>query len=118
MKFSQFSKYLQRLESTSKRLEMTAILTEFIEELGTDEVDKGLYLALGYLKAPFESEKFNIADKMMAKILNRAYNKELSEIQTLYSKLGDKKVCLRLPKPLEQAHRKQKLLNFPLSSKS
>lgn len=73
MKFNLFAEYLQKLENTTKRLEMTAILAELIEALDVDEVDIALYMASGYLKAPFESQKFNIAEKMMAKIVTQTY---------------------------------------------
>jgi DNA ligase-1 len=89
MKFSQLAKYLQKLEDTPKRLEITAILAELIEKLKKNEVDKGLYLSLGYLKAEFESEKFNIAEKMMAKVLAQAYDATEQEVKKKFSSLGD-----------------------------
>ncbi len=66
MKISEFAKYMERLDATPKRLEITAILEEFIAklDLADNEVEKGVYLSLGYLKAPFENPKFNIAEKI------------------------------------------------------
>jgi len=87
MRFSKLANYLSQLEDTSKRLEMTAILTELIEELPQEESDIGIYLALGYLKAPFESIKFNIADKLMIKILEYTYSRD--DLQKQYAALGD-----------------------------
>lgn len=89
MKFSQLALYLQKLEDTTKRLEITSILTDLIKNLSPDEVDKGIYLSLGYLAAEFESEKFNIAEKMMIKVLAQAYETSTAEIQKLYSESGD-----------------------------
>ena len=73
MQFKKFAQYLQKLEETTKRLEITAILKDLIEKLDAEETPKALYLASGYLKAPFENEKFNIAEKMMVRILTQAY---------------------------------------------
>lgn len=97
MKFSLFAKYLQKLEETTKRLEMTDILTELISRLNPEETDKAIYLASGYLEAPFEGIKFNTADKLMIKILEQTFstpenikqNNLKNKIQTLYKKSGD-----------------------------
>jgi DNA ligase 1 len=94
MQFSKLAKYLQRLEDTTKRLEMISILAELIEALDQDETEEALFLASGYLKAPYEGVKFNIADKMMARVIAEAYsNKEKQysqeEIINLYKSHGD-----------------------------
>jgi len=47
MKFTVLADYLDRLESTSKRLEITAILTELISNFDVEETEKGVYLILG-----------------------------------------------------------------------
>jgi DNA ligase-1 len=94
MKFSEFSKYLKRLEETTKRLEMTDILSELIENLEVEETDKAMYLASGYIGAPFEEIKFNIAEKMMIKAIEQTFStpKEpdiKDRIQDIYQKTGD-----------------------------
>ena len=94
MKFSKLAKYLQRLEETTKRLEITYILTNLITDLSSDEIDKAIYLASGQLEAAFESVKFNIAEKMMTKIIEQAFstpkeNNLKNKISNLYKKTGD-----------------------------
>ena len=64
MKFSEFAKYLQKLEQTSKRLEITTLLAELFKKLAKDEVDLAVYLSQGGLKALYENPKFNMAEKM------------------------------------------------------
>ncbi len=86
MKFSKFSEYLDRLEKTPKRLEITTILSELINELESSEAGIAIYLSLGYLKAPFENKNFNIADKLMVKILEQASGEDA---KILYAQLGD-----------------------------
>ena len=54
MKFSELSKYLQKLEDTTKRLEMVDILSDLIKNLDVEETDKAIYLASGYIGAQFE----------------------------------------------------------------
>lgn len=89
MKFAEFAIYLDKLDQTSKRLEMTDILASLIKDLNENEIKKGIYLSLGTLKAPFEDLKFNFADKQMVKTLATYSGKEMEEINSLYSKEGD-----------------------------
>lgn len=89
MRFSQFTKYLQKLEETPKRLEITNILTELISELDVGETPHAMYLSRGYLTAEYKSTKFNIAEKMMLKVLATAYDIPEKEVNNKYSKLGD-----------------------------
>ncbi|MEZ6255416.1 MAG: RNA ligase family protein [Patescibacteria group bacterium] len=89
MLFIEFAKYLDKLETTSKRLEITDILSDLIKDLSTNEAAQAIHLTLGQLKAPFESQKFNIADKMMVKAVSQAYQLDESEVQESYNTLGD-----------------------------
>lgn len=89
MKISEFSSYLQKLDDTTKRLEITSILADLIKSLDDDEVDNGIYMALGYLKAVYETPKFNIADKMMLRILETALDIKRDDVDAVYAKTGD-----------------------------
>jgi len=89
MKFAQLAEYLQRLEDTPKRLEITDILTDLLKSFSDNETAVGTYLSLGYLRAEFESERFNIAEKMMVKILTEAFDSAEKEVEKIYSELGD-----------------------------
>src|SRR3989338_11010221 len=89
MKFKDFAKYLEKLESTSKRLEITSILTDLIKNLDQEEAEIGVYLSLGYLKAIYENPKFNIAEKMMIKILEMSFETDKKVIESHYAKSGD-----------------------------
>jgi len=89
MQFKIFANYLERLENTTKRLEITTVLAKMIKELDTEEVDKAIYLSLGYLSAPFNTPKFNMAEKMLVKVLSETLNKTSDQIESLYGKSGD-----------------------------
>lgn len=89
MQFRNFAKYLQKLEETSKRLEITDILTSLLNELDNDETDLSVYLALGELQAPYKNKKFNIADKMILRALEQAFHKSPDVLMKLYSEKGD-----------------------------
>lgn len=89
MKFSIFARYLQKLESTSSRNQMTEILALVLKEAQGDEVDKTCYLSLGRLAPKFAGIEFNLADKMMGQVLARAYKVEISKVRKLYKESGD-----------------------------
>ncbi|MBU4381207.1 ATP-dependent DNA ligase [Candidatus Parcubacteria bacterium] len=74
MTFSELSKYFQQIESTPKRLEMTAILASLVKDLSPDEVDVAMYLSLGYLTPPFRSTQFSVAQKLMLRAISLAFN--------------------------------------------
>lgn len=89
MKFSEFAEYLQQLESTPKRLEITEILKNLIYQTNTEETRNAINLALGQLQAPFETQRFNMADKMVIRVLAATYQKTDEEINQEYNKAGD-----------------------------
>lgn len=89
MNFHNFCEFLNRLDSTSKRLEMTDILADLISNLPASEIKNGIYLSLGTLKAPFEDLKFNFADKQMIKTLAAFTSETPEKINQIYSKEGD-----------------------------
>ena len=89
MNFYNFCKFLDKLDSTSKRLEMTDILSDLISELHPSEIRNGIYLSLGTLKAPFEDLKFNLADKQMIKTLAAFSGENTEKVNQIYSVEGD-----------------------------
>ncbi|HCR35865.1 hypothetical protein A2130_04695 [Candidatus Woesebacteria bacterium GWC2_33_12] len=89
MKFSDFSKYLERLEKTPSRLEITAILKELFNKTSKDEVKEVVYLSLGILAPNYEGVLLNLAEKMVARSISLAYNKDLESVTKLYKKEGD-----------------------------
>ncbi|HET7099424.1 MAG TPA: ATP-dependent DNA ligase [Patescibacteria group bacterium] len=89
MKFSTLAKYLEKLESTSSRLEITRILSELFKETNAHEIDKATYLALGTLAPNYESIILNIAEKMMIRVLVLSSGKDIDEVTRLYKAKGD-----------------------------
>ncbi|MFH1601386.1 MAG: ATP-dependent DNA ligase [Candidatus Shapirobacteria bacterium] len=89
MKLSQFSHFLEKLEKTSERIKMTEILAALFTKAKKKEIDKIVYLSLGRLMPSFAGIEFNIAEKMMIKIIASAFNKEVKEVQEEVKKSGD-----------------------------
>ncbi|RLC29989.1 hypothetical protein DRH13_04980, partial [Candidatus Woesebacteria bacterium] len=89
MKFSELAKYLEKLEETASRIEITKILSSMFNKAGVGEIDKITYLVLGKLAPSYENIVFNIAERMMLLAVSEAYGKEIEEVRTLYKQKGD-----------------------------
>lgn len=89
MKFAKLSSYLEKLEKTSSRIEITKILSEVFKKSGKDEIDKVVYLLLGGLAPRYEGIVFNIAERMMLKVISQAHKEDIKEVKRLYRKKGD-----------------------------
>lgn len=89
MKFGELSKYLEELEKTSSRIEITKILAKLFKASGKDEIDKTVYLLLGRLAPKYENVVFNLAERMMLQVLAEAYRIDLDDVREAYKQKGD-----------------------------
>ncbi len=89
MKFETFSRYLEKIEITDSRNQMTAILAEIMEKSSIDEVDKVCYLLLGSMGPLYETVKFNIGEKLMVQAIAQAYGFEKEAVKDKFESLGD-----------------------------
>ena len=89
MKIKTLSEYLDRLENTSGRNDITEILASLFAETSAEEIDKVVYLLLGILAPSYRGLVFNVAEKMMVEVVGVAYDKEKKEVQKLYKETGD-----------------------------
>lgn len=89
MKFSKLAIYLEKLEKTPGRLEITRILSELFKTSTSSEIDKVVYLSLGILAPNYEGVILNLAEKMMLRTLASAYQKDLADVLGQYKKVGD-----------------------------
>lgn len=89
MLFTDFALVLQKLENTSSRLEITAILSELFEKTSKDEIKEVVYLSLGVLAPNYESILLNFAEKMVLKSIAIGSKTDETEILNTYKKTGD-----------------------------
>ncbi|KKQ41322.1 MAG: hypothetical protein US60_C0043G0005 [Microgenomates group bacterium GW2011_GWC1_37_8] len=89
MKFQKLSKYLEKLEKTPSRLEITRILAEVYKQAEVEETDKITYLLLGSLAPNYKVIVFNLAERMMLEVLAKAYGIEKDKVREVYKKEGD-----------------------------
>lgn len=112
MLFSELSCYLEKLEATSSRIEITEILAELFKKTSASEIDKVCYLVLGYLAPSYRNIVFSIAEKTMIRILSQAYGLEEMEVLAVYKELGDLgEVAFKLAGMQKNSHRRELSVN-------
>lgn len=89
MKFSELTFYFEKLESTSSRLELTAILADLFKNVSAGEIDKVAYLLQGRVVPFFEPIEIGMADKTVIQALVRAYGVDIGQVNKLGAQLGD-----------------------------
>ncbi|MBI4132430.1 MAG: ATP-dependent DNA ligase [Candidatus Sungbacteria bacterium] len=89
MRFAALAAYLERLEKTTSRNDITRILAELFEKTSAEDIDKACYLLLGELVPAYRGIVFNIAEKTMARIIAKAYARTTAEVLRLYQARGD-----------------------------
>ena len=104
--------YLERLEKTSSRIEITKILSELFNKSTDEEIDKTAYLILGSLAPRYKGVVFNIAERMMLEAIAVAYGLEKKKTTELYKKIGD---LGGVAAKLSLANPKSKITNSKLS---
>ena len=83
MKFSIISDALQKMEETSKRLELTDILVKLIKEIPDDVISKTIYLIQGKLRPNFEGVELGIAEKLVMKAMSKSSGIPLKSIEQI-----------------------------------
>lgn len=89
MKFRELAVYLDKLEKTASRNEITIILSKLFKVADGKEIDKIVYLVLGSLAPNYQGIVLNFAEKMMIRTIAKAYNKEDDYVMKLYKEKGD-----------------------------
>jgi len=89
MKVSTLSEYLDRLERTQSRNEMSQILAEVIREAEKGEASVLMYLLMGRVRPLFDPVEFGVADKQVMKAMVRASGVTEEALGAQYRVLGD-----------------------------
>jgi len=89
MYYEELAKAYAKIEKTTKRLEMTALLVELLKNTPPDIVDKVIYLTQGKLAPDYVGVELGVAEKLAMRALSLATSVSLSEIEKLYKEKGD-----------------------------
>lgn len=89
MTFSEFSIYLQKIESTASRNEITEILSQLFHAARAEEIGKMCYLLQGRVAPLYEATEFGVADKFIIRAIAQANGVEVEKVTAEFKKLGD-----------------------------
>lgn len=87
MKFTRFANFLDQLEGTSGRNQMTEMLAEFLLELDLEEMSEALYLMSGRLTPRYVDVEFNLSRELAIKAVQELY--PTADVKAIYKELGD-----------------------------
>ncbi len=89
MKFRELAEYFEKLEATSKRLELTAILSELLKKATDEEIGKIAYLIQGRVAPFYEPTEFGMSENLVALAIARAFDSTKEEVIRSYRLLGN-----------------------------
>ncbi|MGW8288859.1 MAG: ATP-dependent DNA ligase [Candidatus Bathyarchaeia archaeon] len=89
MKYSRIADAYEKIEATTKRLEMTDYLVEILKETPTNLIDKVVYLTQGKLYPDFVGIEIGVAEKLAIRAVARAVGHREKEIEEDTQQGGD-----------------------------
>ena len=89
MKYSLMADAYEKIEATTKRLEMTDYLVEFLKKTPKDAIDKVAYLTQVKLYPDFVGIEIGVAEKLAIRAVARATGRSEKEIEENMKKTGD-----------------------------
>ncbi|MDC0193934.1 ATP-dependent DNA ligase [Candidatus Nitrosopelagicus sp.] len=89
MKFSVLSDSLEKMELTTKRLELTDILVELIKKTPKNTISKVIYLIQGKVRPNFEGIELGIAEKLVIRAISKSSGITIKKIEDDYNEGGD-----------------------------
>ena len=89
LKFSEVANAFERIEATTKRLEMTSLLVDLIKETPKDEVSKVVYIIQGKLYPDYVGVELGLAEKLLIKAAAEVSSKPERLVEEDYKKTGD-----------------------------
>ena len=89
MKYSIIAEAYERIEATTKRLEMTDLLVDLLKATPKEIIDKVAYLTQGQIYPDFMGIEIGVAERLAIQALTRTSGARESEIEEDLKKTGD-----------------------------
>jgi DNA ligase 1 len=89
LEFSILSKAFERMEKTTKRLELTDILVELFKNTPPEIISKIVYLIQGKLLPDFEGVELGVAEKLAIRAISKSSGIPIKKIEQSYKETGD-----------------------------
>ncbi|MCS7125038.1 MAG: ATP-dependent DNA ligase [Candidatus Bathyarchaeota archaeon] len=89
MRYSEIADVYEKIEATTKRLEMTGLLVGLLKKTPKEIIDKVVYLTQGKIYPDFVKLEIGVAERLAIKALAYASGRRESEIEENMKKTGD-----------------------------
>jgi DNA ligase-1 len=92
MEFSIIAEIFERMESTTKRIELTNLLVELLKKTPKKIIPNAVYLLQGIIRPNFEGVELGVAEKLAIHAISKSSGLSIKKIVEDYKKYGD--LCL------------------------
>ncbi len=89
MEYKQLVELYEKLDSTSKRLEMTYYVSRFIEKIDVEDLPRIMLLIQGKIFPDWQDKKIGMSSNLVIKCINKATGISEKEIKREWKKEGD-----------------------------
>jgi len=89
MEYSRLVGIYEQLSKTAKRLEKTHIISEFLKDVGMDDIEHVMLLFEGRVFPGFDSRETGVASRLMLKSLSAATGIRVDKIENEWKRHGD-----------------------------
>lgn len=89
MQFSLISDTFEKMEATTKRLELTQHLVDLFKVTPRESISKIVYLIQGKLRPDFEGVELGVAEKLAIRAIAKSSGSSVKKIQDLFFEDGD-----------------------------
>ena len=89
MEFSIISEMFERMEKTTKRIELTNILVELLKKTPKEIIPNVVYLLQGIIRPNFEGVELGIAEKLAIRAISKSAGLPIKKIEDDYREGGD-----------------------------
>jgi DNA ligase-1 len=89
MLYSELAEMFDRMGSTSSRLEMATIMSEFFKRIGPADLKNVIYMIQGKLHPDFHPDKLGMAEKLVFRAIVFTTRENENEAEKLWIKEGD-----------------------------
>ena len=89
MEFSIIADIFERMEDTTKRIELTNLLVELLKKTPKKIIPNAVYLLQGIIRPNFEGVELGVAEKLAIHAISKSSGLSIKKIEEDYKKCGD-----------------------------
>jgi DNA ligase-1 len=89
MRYIKLVEIYKKIEGTSKRLEKTFIISEFLKKTSKEDIGEIVLLLQGKLYPNWDEHKIGVASRLVLKAINKATGIDMGKIEKEWKKTGD-----------------------------